>query len=344
MNLRAGNLRTGVIGMGTMGRLHARAYEETEGVDVVAVCDIDASAAEAAARRQGLGPDATYTDAERMLAKAKLDLVSVATPDHLHVDPVIQAAEAGVHVLVEKPLATTLEDCDRVLAAVERTGVTAMVNFTHRRALPYLYAKERIAKDDFGPVSLVYARKNDAWSVIERWPWLADASSAAYLSSHDLDLACWWLDTTVDEVFARGVRGRLAERGHDTYDAIQASVRFATGAIGTFESCWVQPTTFPTPTDSYIALVAPGARITLDRSLEIVTVGTEEGYEHPKLTLNMELEGRLTGAFVDTVRHFVDCVARGKPPSVTLASSRHVAAVVDAIARSLASGRPEGLR
>ena len=338
------NLRAGVIGMGTMGRLHARSYQETEGVDLVAVCDLDESTAKAAAQRHGLGPNDTYLEAGRLLRDAKLDLVSVATPDHLHVEPVIQAAEAGVHVLVEKPLATTLEDCDRVLEAVERAGVIAMVNFTHRRALPYLYAKERLTRDDFGSVSLVYARKNDSWSVIEHWPWLADASSAAYLSSHDLDLACWWLDTTVEEVFARGVRGRLAELGHDTYDAIQASVRFASGAIGTFESCWVQPTTFPTPTDSYIALVAPGARITLDRSLEIVTVGTENGYEHPKLTLNLEIEGRLTGAFVETIRHFIDCVAHRRAPAITLASSRHVAAVVDAIARSLVSGGPEALR
>ena len=335
------NMRAGVIGMGTMGRFHARSYLETEGVDLVAVCDLDAGTAHEAARRHGLGPDDIYLDAGRMLREARLDLVSVATPDHLHVEPVIQAAEAGVHVLVEKPLATTLDDCDRVLDAVERAGVIAMVNFTHRRAVPYLYAKERIGRDDFGPVRMVYARKNDTWTVIERWPWLADASSAAYLSSHDLDLACWWLGTTVDEVFARGVRGRLAELGHDTFDAIQASVRFATGAIGTFESCWVHPKSFPTPTDSYIALVAPGARITLDRSLEIVTVGTDDGYEHPKLTLNLEIDGRLTGAFVETVRHFVDCVARRQQPSITLASSRHVAAVADAIARSLASGGPE---
>jgi predicted dehydrogenase len=338
------NLRAGVIGLGTMGRFHARSFQETDGVELVAVCDLDAVTAREAAGRLGLGPDATYLDAGRMVREARLDLVSVATPDHQHALPVIQAAEAGVHVLVEKPLATSLEDCDRVVAAVEGAGVIGMVNFTHRRALPYLYTKERIARDDFGPVSMVYARKNDTWTVIERWPWLADASSAAYLSSHDLDLACWWLDTTVEQVFARGVRGRLAELGHDTYDAIQASVRFASGAIGTFESCWVHPKSFPTPTDSYIALVAPGARITLDRSLEIVTVGTDDNYEHPKLTLNLEVDGRLTGAFVETVRHFVDCVARQRPPSITLASSRHVAAVADAIARSLASGLPEAVR
>lgn len=335
------NLRAGVIGLGTMGRHHARSYQEIDGVDLVAVCDIDARAAQAAAERHGLEAGATFVDAERMLREAKLDLVSVATPDHLHVGPVIQAAEAGVHVLVEKPLATSLDDCDLVLEAVERACVIAMVHFTHRRALPYLYAKERLAEDDFGPVSMVYARKNDTWSVVEHWPWLADASSAAYLSSHDLDLVCWWLDTTVEDVFARGVRGRLAERGHATYDAIQASVRFATGAIGTFESCWVHPNAHPTPTDSYIALVSAGARLTLDRSLEIVAVGTDQRYEHPKLTLNLELEGRLTGGFVDTVRHFVDCVARSRPPSITMASSRHVAAVVDAIARSLASGQAE---
>lgn len=210
-----------------------------------------------------------------------------------------------------------------------------------RRGMPYAFAKERIAKDDFAPVSLVYARKNDSWDVIEKWPWLADASSAAYLSSHDIDLVCWWLDSPVIEVFARGVEGRLKELGHDTFDAIQASVRFASGAIGTFESCWVLPKSIPTFTDSYISLVAPGGQMVLDRGKEIVTVATDDKYDHPKLTLSLELGGRLTGGFVDTVRHFVDSVARGAPADVSLKSSRHVAAIVDAIQRSIVSGAPE---
>lgn len=335
------SLRAGVIGLGTMGQNHARSYAEYDRAELVAVCDLDADRAAATAKRFGLAEAAAYTDLQAMLEAASLDIVSIATPDHLHVDPVLAAAAARVHVLVEKPLATTLADCDRLLNAVEVAGITAMVNFTHRRALPYAFAKERLGKEDFGPISLVYARKNDTWDVIEKWPWLADASSAAYLSSHDIDLVCWWLDSPVVEVFARGVEGRLKALGHDTFDAVQASVRFANGAIGTFESCWVLPKASPTFTDSYVSLIAPGGQMVLDRGKEIVTVATDDKYDHPKLTLSLEIEGRLTGGFVDTVRHFVDSVASGVPTSIPLSSSRHVAAVVDAIQRSIVSGSPE---
>jgi predicted dehydrogenase len=332
-------IRAAVIGTGTMGRRHARALQESSGVDVVALADLDVERAREAAREAGVESVPVFGQYEEMLSALRPDCVAIATPDHLHVTPVLDALAAGCHVLVEKPLATTLPECDEIVAAARKTGLTVMVNYTHRWALPYAYAHERARAGELGTLEMVYARKDDSLDVIKMWPWLAQHSScAAYLSSHDIDLVCWWAGCQIVEVFARGATGRLAQDGFDTYDAIQASVRFENGAIGTFESAWIYPTGFPTMTDSYIQLVGSAGMMTIDRRREIIEMGGSRGFEFPKLTLMSEIGGKLVGGFKDAVGHFVECVRNGAIPLVTLESSRHVAAVVEAIHASLRTG------
>ncbi len=333
-------IRAAVIGMGTMGKRHARCLHELEDVDVVGVADIDVQKAREGTREAGVAEAQIFEGYREMLARLRPDCVSIATPDHLHVTPVIDALGAGCQVLVEKPLATTLEDCDRIVEAARTSRLTVMVNYTHRWALPYAFAYERAHSGALGMIEMVYARKDDNLGVIATWPWLAEHSScAAYLSSHDIDLVCSWMGARITEVFARGVKGTLVERGFDTYDAIQASVRFDNGAIGTFESAWIYPASFPTPTDSYIALIGSKGTITIDRRRESIEMGTGDGFEFPKLTLMTEVGGKLVGGFKDAVAHFVECVRDGKAPLVSLESSRHVAAVVQAIHDSLREGR-----
>jgi predicted dehydrogenase len=331
--------------MGTMGRRHARCVREIEDADLVGVADIDLEKARQGGREAGVAEVPIFQDYREMLARLRPEVVIIATPDHLHVTPLIDALAAGCHVLVEKPLATTLEDCDRIVAAARASGLLVMVNYTHRWALPYAFTHERVRSGALGTVEMVYARKDDSQEVIKMWPWLAQHSScAAYLSSHDIDLVCSWMDVRITEVFARGVKGTLARRGFDTYDAIQASVRFENGAIGTFESAWIYPTSFPTSTDSYIALVGSEGTITIDRRRESVEYGTNAHFEFPKLTLMTEVGGKLVGGFKDALIHFVECVRHGKPPLVSLESSRHVAAVVQATHDSLQEGRPVGVK
>jgi len=333
-------IRAAVVGMGTMGVKHARCLRELDGVDVVAVVDLDVALAERQAREAGLAGVPVFQDYREMLERATPHCVAVATPDHVHVEPVTAALRAGAHVLVEKPLATSLEDCTKIIDVAAQTGRTVMTNFSHRWMLPYAATEARVRAGDLGTIRMAYARKDDTLEVIRLWPWLAAHSScAAYLSSHDLDLVCSWTRSPVVDVYARGVKGVLAAQGYDTYDAIQASVRFAQGAIGVFESAWIYPAPFPTMTDSYISLVGTEGTVTVDRRREGIELCTSRGLEWPKLTIHTEVAGRLVGGFRDSVAHFVTCVRTGQRPAVSLASSWHVAAVVEAIHESLRTGR-----
>ena len=135
---------------------------------------------------------------------------------------------------------------------------------------------------------------------------------------------CWYFESTPDEVFATEVRKVLVARGIDTPDAIQAQVRFADGAVATFEACWTYPNTFPTMTDSFIELIFSSAVIHLDRKREQIEIATEQKFEYPRNLLINRVGGRPSGSTYAAVTHFVDAVLDGFEPLVSLESSVRV--------------------
>jgi predicted dehydrogenase len=335
----AGTVRAGIVGAGIMGRLHAEVLCEHPGAAVTAV----ASRTEPGAR--ALAADChgarTYSSPDELISSADVDLVVVATPDHLHADLVQAAAEAGKHVLVEKPFTTSVADADRALKSVRAAGVTAMTLFNHRWVPAYAQAKDRIAAGDIGTPVLGYARKNDTVHVPTRMlPWAANTTPAWFLSSHDIDLVCWMFDDQPVQAYATAVSGRLRALGVDTLDGVQAQVRFRRGGVVTFEACWIYPDTFPTMTDSFVEIVGDAGVIHLDRKSEQIEIATAEGFEYPRNLLARTVHGRPAGAVRDAIWHFVDCLRENREPLVTLESSRDVTAVLDAIHHSIRTGEP----
>ncbi len=326
-----------VIGAGNMGKQHARVYKELPQAELIAVVDLQEERARNLATAVG-GVD-WYTDYLEMLNDGRIAAVSITTPDHLHEKLVIDCLKAGRDVLVEKPLATSLTACDRMLAAENESGRILMVNYNHRWLPPYAMAKKRLEGGRQGKPVMAYARKNDTIAVpTEMCPWLYRSSSADFLSSHDIDLVRWFFQLEVKSVYACGVKGVLQSHGIDTYDAIQALVRFHGGAIATFESTWIYPNTYPTLTDSFIELVMERGVIHLERQKEMIDVIDDEKHSYPKNILNCEIDGRLLGAFRFCIEHFLRCVETGEPPLTSAADARKTAEAVAAIHRSLETG------
>ena len=336
-------IRIGVIGVGTMGRMHAEVYRALPQTKLVALAD---SNLERAKEIAALADDHVrcYDNYEKLLRDPEVDAVSIALPDSAHKEPVTAALQAGKHVLVEKPLATTLADCDRMLEVAKSSGKILMVNYTHRWAPPYAKAKELMASGKLGGPIMAYARKSDVIKVVtELWPWLAESTPPAFLSSHDIDLVRWFFESEAKSVYARGVKRVLKGKGIDTLDVAQALVEFENGAIATFESGWIYPDTFPTYTDSYIELVAERGVIHLDRKQEIVEVADEDAYTFPKISISCRIDGRLEGAFKWCLEHFIQCIKENKEPFTSARNARQVAEIVEAIHRSIESGQPVSL-
>lgn len=328
----------GLIGAGIMGQAHAAAIALDPRARFVGVASLE-GADEIAAKFPGTFATRDYKD---LLARKDIQVVIVATPDHAHFAICKEAIEAGKNVLVEKPLTVDLGEADRLIEIVKRSGLKLMTCFSHRWIPPYWAAHEAVAAGRLGRPVLAYARKNDTIFVPTKMlSWAAGTTSAWFLSSHDIDLVSWYMGDRAVEVYATAVWGVLRGRGIETPDAIQAQVRFAKGGVATFESCWIYPNSFPTMTDSFIEIVGEAGVIHLERKAEQLEIATEQGYEWPRTLIKPIIAGRQQGALTEMVHHLIACVRDNKAPLVTLESSREVTAILDAIHRSTASGKPE---
>ena len=328
-------LRFGIVGSGIMGKVHAASLAAYHRSEVVAWAGPSAESADLTE----FGPASIYRDVDELVADPNVDAVLVATPDWVHTGPAIAALEAGKPVLIEKPLAISGADARSILAAQRRASVKAMTLFNHRWVPAYWQAKERTTGNALGEPVLAYARKNDTIEVpTEMISWAGQTTPGWFLSSHDIDLVCWYFESTPTEVYATEVRKVLVARGIDTPDAIQAQVRFANGAVATFEACWTYPNTFPTTTDSFVELIFTGAAIHLDRKREQIEIASEQRFEYPRNLLVNKVGGRPSGSTYAAVTHFVDAVLDESDTLVSLESSVRVTEVLEAIHRSCAQG------
>ena len=172
-------------------------------------------------------------------------------------------------------------------------------------------------------------------------PWAAQTTPIHFLGAHDIDLMRWFFGTEPLTAYARGVKGVLTARGVDTWDAIQAMVTFEGDGFATFEAAWIYPNAFPTLTDSFVEVIGTAGHLHFDRKRESIEMSTEKQFTYPKTFLLADIFGRMRGAFVECLSDFVAAITQDTEPRVTAFDGRQVTAVLDAISRSLASGRPE---
>lgn len=329
-------VRIGIIGLGTMGRLYLKIYSQHPLARVVAVCTRSQEKLDEAAAYYGVPGT---TDYRAMLENHPLDAVVIATPDAGHYLPARAALEAGCHVLVEKPFTLRTSEADELIRVAHRLGKKIQVTFNHRWLSCYHQTKVAVEAGDIGVPLIGYARKNDTIYVATRHiSWAAETTSAWFLSSHDIDLMRWWLASEPVEARAWGRKEVLIARGIDTYDVIQAQVRFASGAFVTFESGWVYPDTFPSTVDSFMEVIGTSGHVHLDRKRESIEISSEKKFTYPKVFLIAEVFGRVRGAFPSCLEDFLYAILNDTPPVVSGLDGRQVTAALEAIHQSLASG------
>jgi predicted dehydrogenase len=202
-------LKIGIVGFGFMGRMHFANWQQMDDCQVVAICDtnpdVKKSAAEAVGNIEGAAQAIDfdtlkiYSDFDTMLSEAGLDAVSIALPTHLHAAFSTKALAAGVHVLCEKPMALTLDECDRMMEAAQESGKILQIGHCVRFWPEYAKAREIVQSGKYGPVRAAMLQRLSApptWSVDG---WLADeklsGSVALDLHIHDTDYALYLLGT-----------------------------------------------------------------------------------------------------------------------------------------------------
>jgi predicted dehydrogenase len=369
------DIGVGMVGYAFMGRAHSLAWNAVGRVfdlplrpRLAAICGRDRAAAEAAAAR--LGWAAAETDWRALIARDDVDLVDIAAPGDLHAPIAIAALEAGKHVLCEKPLANTLAEAEAMKAAADAAyprGARAMVGFNYRRVPALALARRLVEQGRIGPLRHVRAVYLQDWLADPETPmtWRMRAERAGSgalgdLGAHVVDLARYLTGdeiAVVSAVSATFVRERpMADgTGNGTVtvdDAVVFAGRLASGALASFEA-----TRYATGRKNGLRIELNGAKgslaFDLERlnELEFFDAGddsTDSGFRrilvtessHPYLSCWWP-PGHTLGwehTFTHQARDLVTAIAAVDQPSPSFADGLAVQRVLDAVARSAASG------
>jgi predicted dehydrogenase len=345
-------LRTGIIGCGKVAHIHARALRENPASDFSAVCDKAGDRAAAFARQHGVRP---YADLGEMLARERLDAVVVCTPHPFHAEPTIRAAQAGVHVLVEKPLAANLADCDQMIAACRSAGVR-LGSVSQRRWLPPVQrVREAIDEGKLGkPVLAVVTMlgwrdrayyESDAW----RGSWKTEGGGVLVNQApHQLDILLWLMGPVVELV---GYYENLNHPYIEVEDTAIAIMRFARGALGSIVVSNSQKpglyanvhvhgdngASVGVQTDGGAMFVAGMSSVVEPPINDLWTVSGEE-----RISEEWRREDVALFSTVDATTHyhglqiadFLQAIAAGRQPAVTGEDGRNAVELFTAIYRS----------
>ena len=327
-------VRFGVVGVGGWGRVHTEVYSTHHLASLTAVCDlVEERAKQVAAHHGGCK---VYTDAAAMVRDPEIDAVAVATPDFAHAGPVVAAAEAGKHIIVEKPLATTHEDLDRIGTAVRSAGVVFMVDFHCRWCPPIVIARDDIAQGKLGSIISGYLRLNDTIHVpTQMLPWAGKSSVLWFLGSHAVDTLRYLFDDEVERVYAVARSEVLKAKGIDVPDIYQAILEFQSGIIVTLENNWIVPNTNPSVNDFKVNILGSKGMINMDLTHnQLIERYLEDSSDHPDILDGPLIRDRRVGLAYESVRDFVECVATGKQVQSTLEDGCKVTKVLLAIIES----------
>jgi len=222
-------MRAAVIGAGSMGRHHARVLADLDGVELVALADVDPQRRAAVAKRTGARPYDSYAT---MFETEKLDVVSVALPTSLHHAAVVCAFEHGVHVLVEKPITATVEDAVDLIRRREQTGLTLAVGHVERHNPAVTELMRRVREGELGRLFQAHSRRMSPFPAYVR-----DVGVGLDLATHEIDILRTLAGAPLLRVFAESCQN--VHTSHE--DSLFSTLRFQNGMVASLDVNWVTP-------------------------------------------------------------------------------------------------------
>ena len=304
-------LKCGVIGAGIMGKLHLKACAQFPYAQPVAVCDVNEERAREAAEEFDVKAYTDYTD---MIAETDMDVIHITTPDFAHRDPVLKSLQSGRHVLVEKPMATTMEDAKVIAEAARAADGKFMVNFSNRWNPPHHNTKKAINEGEFGELKHAYARlSNTIYVPTQMLSWASKSSPTMFLLPHMVDLVRWFFSSEAHTVYAVKTEGVLKSIGIDTHDTMTAVVKFDNGAVACFETSWILPESLPYIVDHYVKIIGSKGIMYADLR-EHGGQKFADNAEYPRCFASETMYGYGKGFPYDSIYHFLECIIEDREP------------------------------
>ncbi len=365
-------LRIGIIGVGWPGQRHIEAYEKHPNAQVVALSDVDTEAAERVKAEYNVDGARIYHDYRELLSAEDIDAVSICTPNFLHAPMAIDALDAGKHVLLEKPLAHTLADGERLAAKVAAHADQAfMIAFNNRYRPDSIVLKQLIEMGELGHI--YYAKtgwlRGAAEFGLRGWFTRKEQSGGGPLIDlgvHMLDLTLWFMGNprpvkVSGSVYYEFNQFMSESTGAqvDVEDLASAFIKLDNGATVVLDVSWISHIEESNLVYAQLFGTNGGARITRGLAVEAgrreqmtinTTVGTGPGratlVRHPEFhSLQASQPGfMLYESFRGEIADFVDSIHAGRQPGATIAHGLDILHVLDAIYRSAETGEEVDLQ
>jgi predicted dehydrogenase len=312
-------LNSGMIGAGNIAGGHLNAISKLDNIRVAAIMDVDIDRARQVADKNGAK---AYGDLESFLADDEIDAVHVCSPHFLHADQAVAAAKAGKHVLVEKPMALTVPDCDRMIEACDQAGKVLIVGQVMRKYPVHYKIRDLIKAGDIGSVGHMMRRRygyfdtSGPGSSYGGWYMNLEMAGNCVLygfGSHEFDILQWFVDSPVVNVYAQGTESTALYKGQkDSYTAV---MNHENGTVSVLSQSVVCK---PGAADQFIVgsegtLHLAGGKLTLDG--EPVEIGEGDG-------------------MANQIQEFATCCLEGNVPDASGRSVRHTMAVIEAAKQS----------
>jgi UDP-N-acetylglucosamine 3-dehydrogenase len=325
-------LRWGVIGLGWFGEIHAETLSAMPGIELAALCTRRPQRLDQLADRFGVGR--RYTNYRELLADPHVDVVSIVTHVNDHRDIAIDALGSGKHVLLEKPMAPTAADCDRILAAADKATGFFMVGHVCRFDPRVVLAKQAIDEGRIGKIISMHTRRNLSKRIGRTV--LDDISALMGDGIHDGDLMLWFSGARPLSIYAQEVHP-----GNNKYaDGGWALARLDSGAVAVIEAIWHLPQSTRFQIDARMEVIGTEGAIYVNCGEAGLEIQDETGSQMPDTAYWPSLGGQRTGALRTEFRYFADCVTTGRPPErITPRESRDAVALLAAAEESSRTGR-----
>jgi UDP-N-acetylglucosamine 3-dehydrogenase len=301
-------LRIGVIGLGWFGEIHCETIVGIPNLELVALCTRRPDRLSEQASKFGVTK--TYTDYRDMLADKGIDAVSIVTMWDQHTDPAVDALKAGKHVFLEKPMASTVADCNKIMAAANASRGILQVGHICRFNPRYRMTKQAIDEGRIGKIVALQSRRNipAAWTptILEKiGPIVGDAI-------HDTDLMLWFTSDRVVSAYSQTV----SVRNLTFPDIGQTMYRFKGGATATLETVWCMPEKTPFDIDERMSIIGTEGIIHVQDTFPNLGIVDGSRLHSPDTTYWPMFEGVRGGALRAEFEYFANCALMGIAPKI----------------------------
>ena len=344
-----------VIGSGRIGSLRAGMASRHPSVNFLALSDKNKTKADILAQKTGA--DFVTDNNLDAISDARVDAVVVATPEHDHVEAVLQAINLGKPIFLEKPLALTLEDGDLIANSAKKAGVEIVIGYSRRHDRRWMMTKQHIKEGRLGEIISIQSRvintRAQMLEIIKRSP---DASPVLDVLTYYVDMVCWYMEGIRPvEVVARSHGKIFRNLGHDTDEATWAIITFENGAIVNLGIFYALPATYPTFGQSpRFEIFGEDGVILLDADNKDSILYSDKGIPHayvpdhdPKMLFmqtNSSGDWALDdfwGPIANETRSWLDHLVTGVPcPHTTIEEGRKTLQITLAIEESSRTGTP----